>query len=172
MWFIIALILFVVGLFSSFFMPLLVSLVRFQTETKIGFSPGMATYWYAIIAFTMLSLGFYLIYRLRKNRNRVIGGFLGIGLFAISLLCAFNSYTYVDEGYIQFGNGIITKKYHWEDVKEFYFNSDGRIDWYELVMEDGKKYEVVFGGLLNTAPRNHIRRSVEANGVKMIDISK
>ena len=47
-WLIMAFVVLAVGLLFSFFTPVFIALVRFQTDTKIGFSPNEATIWYQL----------------------------------------------------------------------------------------------------------------------------
>ena len=171
-WLIVSILSLVVGTFFSLMTPVFISLVRFQTDTKIGFSPTQAATLYQVLAFVVLAIGLYFVYKLSKKSMRVVGGLLGVGLFILVSFMAFNQYIYVDEDYIEVGNGFGGNQYGWSEIKEFYYdkNDDG-VEWFELVTSDGNKIEVVFGGLLNTAAKNHIRRSIESHGVKMIDIS-
>ena len=162
----------VVGLLFSFFAPVFIALVRFQTDTRIGFSPSGGTIWYQMVAYVLLAAGFYFIYKFSKKSMRILGGVLGVALFSLISFMAFNQYIYIDQDYIEVGNGFSGKQYEWSEIKELYYDKDSDgVEWYELVTSDGNRFEVVFGGLLNTGPKNHIRRSVEQNGVKMIDIS-
>ena len=171
-WLIIAFITLVVGLLFSFFTPVFIALVRFQTDTEIGFSPNEGTIWYQMLAYVVLAAGLYFVYKASKKSMRILGGMLGVALFFLISFIAFNQYIYIDKDYIEVGNGFSGKQYEWSEIKELYYNKDGKgIEWYELVTKDGKRFEVVFGGLLNTGPKNHIRRSLEQYGVKMIDIS-
>lgn len=171
-WLILAIVSIIIGLFLSFFTPIFITLVRFQTDTKIGFSPSEATLLYQMLAYVFLALGLYCIYKFSKKSQRILGGLLGVAFFGLISFMAFNQYIYIDQDYIEAGNGFGGKQYEWSEIKELYYNKDSKgIEWYELVVSDGEKIEVVFGGLLNTAAKNHIRRSVEKYGVKMIDIS-
>ena len=171
-WLILSILSLVVGTFFSLMTPLFISLVRFQTDTKIGFSPTQAATLYQVLAFIALAIGLYFIYKLSKKSMRIVGGLLGVGLFSLISFMAFNQYIYVDKDYIEAGNGFGGNQYSWSEIKELYYdkNDDG-VEWFELITSDGNKIEVVFGGLLNTGAKNHIRRSIESNGVKMIDIS-
>ena len=171
-WLILAFVALVVGLLFSFFTPVFITLVRFQTDTKIGFSPSGGTVWYQMLAYVALAAGLYFVYKASKKSLRILGGMLGVALFGLISFIAFNQYVYIDQDYIEVGNGFSGEQYEWSEIKELYYNknNDG-VEWYELVTSDGKRFEVVFGGLLNTAPLNHIRRTLEQYGVKMIDIS-
>lgn len=171
-WLIMAFIAIVVGLLFSFITPVFISLVRFQTDTKIGFSPNEGTIWYQMLAFIALAGGFYFVYKASKKSRRILGGMLGVALFGLISFISFNQYIYIDEDYIEVGNGFSGKQYEWSEIKELYYNRDSNgVEWYELVTSDGKRFEVVFGGLLNTGPKNHIRRALEQYGVKIVDIS-
>ena len=48
---------------------------------------------------------------------------------------------------------------------------DFKGQYFELLTKDGKKLKVVFGGLLNSESMNHIRRTLESYGIKMIDLT-
>ena len=171
-WLILSAIAVVAGFLFSFFSPVFIALIRFQTDTKVGFSPSGGTIWYQMLAFVLLAIGLYVVYKQSKKSMRVLGGLLGVALFSLISFMAYNQYTYIDVDYIEVGNGFSGKQYEWSEIKELYYNRDsGGVEWYELVTSDGRKFEVVFGGLLNTAAKNHIRRSLEQYGVKMIDIS-
>ncbi len=171
-WLILAFVSLIVGLLFSFFTPVFITLVRFQTDTKIGFSPSGGTIWYQMLAYVFLAAGLYVVYKLSKKSMRILGGLLGIALFGFISFIAFNQYVYIDQNYIKVGNGFSGQQYEWSEIKELYYNRDSNgVEWFELVTSEGKRIEVVFGGLLNTGEKNHIRRSLEQHGVKMIDIS-
>lgn len=171
-WIIMAFIALVVGLLFSFITPIFITLVRFQTDTKIGFSPSGGAIWYQMFAYFVLAVGLYFVYKASKKYLRILGGMLGVGLFGLISFIAFNQYVYIDEDFIEVGNGFSGKQYEWSVIKELYYNKDSKgVEWYEVVTSDGNRFKVVFGGLLNTGSKNHIRRSLEQYGVKMIDIS-
>ena len=46
-----------VGMFSIIFIPVIMSLTRFQTKTNIGFTPNEGIYFYLVLAFLVLADG-------------------------------------------------------------------------------------------------------------------
>lgn len=170
-WLIIATLVLVVGGFVSFFMPMFYAMGRFQTDTKIGFAPSEWSIYYQMLATLCLAAGLYFIYKLKKSANRILAAIVGFVLFGSIAYFSYQSYTYVDEEYIEFGKGYKVYTYSYDQIKELYYDKDDSSAWFTLVMDDGKTYEVAFGGLINTSSQNHIRRTAEAYGIKMIDIS-
>ena len=93
-------------------------------------------------------------------------------MFGVLLYFAYNQYTYIDENYIEIGTGYGSKQYTWDQVEEAsYYSTADNIESYVLVMKDGKEIEVVFGGLLQSDVKVHVKHSVEDEGVKIIDRS-
>ena len=105
-----------VGMFSIIFIPVIMSLTRFQTKTNIGFTPNEGIYFYLVLAFLVLAVGFYLIYRVSKKWNRIFAGISGFLMFGVLLYFAYNQYTYIDENYIEIGTGFGSKQYTWDLV--------------------------------------------------------
>ena len=91
-------------------------------------------------------------------------------MFAVVSFFSYNSYTHVHADYVEIGKGFTVLKYSYDEIEELYFYEETGVQYFELVTKDGKKLEVVFGGLLNSASMNHIRRTLESNGLKMIDL--
>lgn len=161
----------IMGLAAAFFVPIFVMLFRTTPITEVGYNPSETMIWYSYGLFAMLAFALYLIYKLRGTGRRLVGAMVGV---ALSVLCgyfAINSYTYVDENYLEFGKGYAVYQYDWSEVTEFYYDRDDKNTWFEIVTNDGKRYEIVFGGLLGADVQNYIRRTLEGNGIKMIDIS-
>lgn len=168
-WLIMAIVVMMIGMLVAIFAPLVTTLYRYQWDTKIGFSPNGSAMWYMFLAFLALSLGFYFIYKLSKKSQRITAGILGVFFFGLISVISYNQYIYVDNAYIEVGTGFGGKQYAWTQVKEAsYYNKDG-IESYVLKMDDAKEIEVVFGGLLNSGAKVHIRRSVEAAGIVVVD---
>ena len=170
-WLILAFIIFTGGLLVSYFTPVIYAISRFQVDTNLGFSPSQFAIWYQIAAFFAFGIGLYLIYKFNNIAVRVLSGVLALFLFALISYFSFNSYTYVDEEYIEIGKGFTTLHYTWDEIDELYYNSNGEVNWYEIVAKDGEKFEVVFGGLISVGAQNHIRIVLQELGVIMIDIS-
>ena len=170
-WIILAIVLFAGGLLVSYFIPMVYSISRYQVDSKIGFSPNENTIWYQIAAFFAFGIGLYIIYKFNHIGVRVLGGILGFALFVLISYFSFNSYTYIDEDYIEVGKGYKTLQYTWDEIDELYYNSNGEVNWYEIVTNDGEKLEVVFGGLIDVGAQNYIRIVLKERGVIMIDIS-
>jgi hypothetical protein len=170
-WLIIATLVVVVGGFVTFFMPMFYAMGRFQVNTKVGYAPSEASLYYQLVGVFLLALGLYFIYKLDGVVKRLISITAGVALFIVATIFSFQSYTYVDENFIEFGEGYKVNTYTYDQIKELYYDRDENTSWFILVMDDGKEYEVAFGGLISTGSQNHIRRTVEANGIKMVDIS-
>lgn len=170
-WLIVAFIVFAGGLLVSFFAPFVYSLTRFQVDTNYGYSPSEFSIWYQIAAFLGFAFGLYLIYKLNRVGVRILGGILGLSLFVILTYFSYNSYTYIDEEYIEIGKGFTKLHYTYDEIEELYYNSNGEVNWYEIVAKDGERFEVVFGGLIDVGAQNHIRIVLKQYGVIMIDIS-
>ena len=170
-WLILAIVVFACGLLVSFLTPFIYALTRFQFESNIGFSPSEFSIWYQIIAFFGFGIGLYLVYKFNHVGARVLGGITGVALFAFLTYFSFNSYTYIDEEYIEIGKGFKTLHYTWDEVEELYYNSNGETNWYEIVTKDGERFEIVFGGLIDVGAQNYIRIVLKEYGVIMIDIS-
>jgi hypothetical protein len=169
-WLIIGIIGFAIGLFISFIVPVIYSITRFQGDMTIGFSPNESTIYYQILAFFLLALGFYFIYKFNKKSARILGGIAGFAMFAVVTFFSYNSYTHVHTDYIEIGKGYTLLKYSYDEIEELYLYEESDVQYFELLTKDGKKLEVVFGGLLNTSSMNHIRRTLESYGLKMIDL--
>ncbi len=168
-WLITGMIVFAIGLLISFTAPVIYSITRFQGDMTIGYSPNEFTIYYQILAFFLLGLGFYFIYKFSKKSARVLGGIAGFAMFVVVTFLSYNSYTHVHTDYVEIGKGYTVLKYSYDEIKELYLYEENDVQYFELLTNDGKKLEVVFGGLLNTDSMNHIRRTLESQGLKMID---
>ena len=168
-WIVLAIVTFALGLLISFFVPVIYSLLRFQLDSRIGYSPSEFSIWYQIVAFFAFGLGLYLVYKLNRKGSRIFGAIVGSLLFCLISYFSYNSYIYVDEDYIEVGKGYTTLKYSWEDIEELYLYGNESVEWFELVTNDGEKLEVAFGGLLDSSVMNHIRRTLKEHGVEMVD---
>lgn len=169
-WLIMAFVVMMMGMLVAIFAPMVTTLSRFQWDTKIGFSPSGSAMWFMFLAFLALTLGCYFIYKLSNKSQRITAGILGVFFFGLISFISYNQYIYVDNAYIEVGTGFGGKQYAWTQVKEasYYSTADG-IESYVLKMDDSKEVEVVFGGLLNSGAKVHIRRSVEAAGIVVVD---
>ena len=170
MWLLIGIVGFAIGLLISYMIPVFYSMTRFQGDMTIGYSPNGSSIYYQILAFFMLALGFYFIYKFSNKSARVLGGLAGFIMFAIVSIFSYNSYTHVHADYLEIGKGYTVLKYSYDEIEELYLDEENDVQYFELVAKDGKKFEVVFGGLLNSASMNHIRRTLESYGLKMIDL--
>lgn len=169
-WLIMAFVVMMFGMLVALFAPMITTLFRFQEDTKIGFSPSESAMWFMFLAFLALTLGFYFIYRLTKKSQRIIAGILGVFFFGLISVISYNQYIYIDNAYIEVGTGFGGKQYAWTQVKEAsYYNTADNIESYVLKMDDSKEIEVVFGGLLSSESKVHIRRSVEKVGIEVVD---
>lgn len=169
-WLIIGIVGFALGLLCSFLVPVVYSMTRFRGDMTIGYSPNEYSIYYQILAFFMLALGFYFIYKFNKKSARVLGGLAGFAMFVLITFFGYNSYTHVHNDYVEIGKGFTVLKYNYDEIEELYLYEESDAQFFELVTKDGKKLEVVFGGLLDYSSMNHIRRTLESYGLKMIDL--
>lgn len=168
-WFFIGLAIFIVGLLISVFVPVFYSLMRFKGNHTIGFSPTEGAFYYQFLAFLLLSLSFYFIYKIKNVGARVTSGIIGLFCMILFTIFGYQSYIHIHEQYIEFGKGYSVVNYPYEHFKELYLLEKGDSEYFELVTADGEKIEVGFGEMFDTQSMNYIRRTLESNGIKMVD---